>query len=131
MTKPEQQFWILLKEHLPGDVSRVENTADSGTPDVTGAFLGNDYWIELKVSNNIYKVVSPEKLCRPAQIVWHARRGKHSSTILVLTRYPKTIVMHRFANKEYRMVREFVKYKNKWPWQEFEEYFKIEIQRRS
>lgn len=127
MNKPEQRFYQLIKGHLPGDVSRVENIADSGTPDITGAYKGKDYWIELKISTNIYKIVSPEKLLRPAQIVWHTRRGKHYSIIIVLTQYPKTIAMHRYVDKEYMMIKEFAKCNNKWPWAEFERYLIYEI----
>jgi hypothetical protein len=119
MNKPEQQFWTLVKGHLPGDVSRIENIADVGTPDITGAYNGNDYWIELKVSENIRKIISPDKLCRPAQIVWHTRRGKHDSIILILTRYPNTITIHRYANKKYHILENFMKIKNKWPWEIF------------
>lgn len=56
MRLPEQKAWDLLKPRLPGDISRVENTADAGTPDATGAYIGIDYWVELKatVPNCIY-----------------------------------------------------------------------------
>lgn len=86
--KPEQKFWELIKDHLPGDVSRVENNADDGTPDVTGAALGVDYWVELKVCDNLEKIVDPEKLLRPSQNVWNYRRVKNGSKIFIAVRYP-------------------------------------------
>lgn len=120
MNKPEQQFWTLIKDHLPGDVSRVENTADSGTPDVTAAYNGHDYWVELKVSSNKHKVAEPEYLLRPAQYVWHMRRSRHGTQIFVITKYPNKIVVHTVSGKTYNLYSITEKVKNKWQWMVFD-----------
>ena len=86
MNLTEQKFWKLIKPHLPGDVSRVENTADNGMPDINGT-CGIDYWVELKVCNNKEKERPIEKLLRPDQIVWYNRRAQQGACIFVLVRY--------------------------------------------
>lgn len=117
MNKPEQQFWVLLKSHLPGDVSRIENTADVGTPDVTGAYNGKDYWVELKYCDNKNKIKDVDKLLRSEQYVWHKRRIKHGSLIFTITRYPNKIVVESLSLSHKHI---FEREKNKWPWNEIE-----------
>jgi len=128
----ETQFWNLLKEHLPGDVSRVENSADSGTPDVTGAYCNQlkkkaiDYWIELKVCNNKRKIKSPVDLCRDTQLIWHFRRGKLGSLIYVMVRYPNFIMVYIW-NSGYSMYRPIYKIEmhgSGLDWPMFESWFK-------
>ena len=128
MNKPEQNFWKLIKTHLPGDVSRVENIADSGTPDVSGAYRSNDYWVELKVCQNNKKERVIIDLLRPAQSVWHSRRGKHGSKIFVLVQYPQfetnAIVAYSFSyQQKYIFCQRFERYKNRWPWDHFTNWF--------
>jgi len=99
MNLTEQKFWKLIKPHLPGDVSRVENTADNGMPDINGT-CGIDYWIELKVCDNKGKKRPVEKLLRPDQIVWHTRRIKQGACVLVLVRYEDRILVYYAKNTE-------------------------------
>jgi len=128
VNKPEQQFWKLLKDHLPGDFSRIENYAESGMPDVNGGWIGNPYWIELKVSKNIGKFAHPKTLCEAFQLAWHARRCKHDNNIFVMTQYHNALVVHRvYPIGKYREVMVFKKEKNKWPWVVFEAWFKEAI----
>jgi hypothetical protein len=99
LRKPEQKFWDLLKNNsvLPGDVSRVENTVDSGTPDISGAYW-KDYWVELKAVESDYKPnMQVIKLLEPSQIVWHARRVKHASIIFVMTKFNNAITLDACA----------------------------------
>ncbi len=95
MRKPEQKFWDLLKNNkvLPGDISRVENTADVGTPDLSCAY-GKDYWVELKAVEDIYAGKRSD-LLESSQRVWHARRVKMGSLIFVLTRYDDVIQIEK------------------------------------
>ncbi len=129
VNKPEQQFWNLLKDHLPGDFSRIENYAESGMPDVNGGWIGNPYWIELKVCKNKEKIAHPKVLCEDYQIAWHARRCRHDNNIFVITKYHDKIVAHKILpSREYRLVFMVTKDKNKWPWAVFTEWFENEIQ---
>jgi hypothetical protein len=89
----EQDFWELIKEHIPGEANRVENSADNGMPDVSCCF-GIDYWIELKVCSNKEKIRDIVSLLRDDQIVWHLRRGKLGSLIFVIVRYYSRIVIY-------------------------------------
>ena len=95
---PERTFWELIKDHLPGDVSRIENGADEGTPDVSGAY-GRDYWVELKVCFNKRDLAQVPSLLLASQVVWHLRRARHGSIIYVAVRYPN---MKRIIFYEYR-----------------------------
>lgn len=88
MSTPEQNFWKLIKKYLPGDVSRIENIADNGTPDVSGAYKGVDYWVELKVCNNLKKVKDPLDLLGNNQKIWHMKRNQQGSLIFVFIYYP-------------------------------------------
>lgn len=95
MRKPEQLFYDLIKKYLPGDVSRIENTADAGTPDLTCAAYGRDFWIELKSHPEVkYKddLRQVYEYIEPSQRVWHARRSKFGSLIFVICRFEDCII---------------------------------------
>lgn len=105
MTK-EQNFWKLIKKYLPGDVSRVENVADEGTPDVTGAFYNHDYWVELKVCKNEKKFRCPASLCGDSQLIWHLKREEQGSNIFLLVYYirMKKIILYKYKNGQYKLI---------------------------
>ena len=122
MKKPEAQFWELLKEHkaeaLPGDVSRVENYADTGTPDLSCA-RGQDYWVELKAvtrpvelkDESVGKGVIP--LLEPTQGVWHARRVSQGTHIFMLIKYDNAILLWKcYAPERYDLLLTVPKVKN-------------------
>ncbi|MCK5609902.1 hypothetical protein KAR91_48970 [Candidatus Pacearchaeota archaeon] len=127
---PEQNFWKLIKLHLPGDVSRIENVADVGTPDVSGAYQGKDYWIELKVCKNKIKITEVTSILRIQQISWHMRRSEHGSLIFVAIYYPN---IHRIIfyqkNHEHKMYIPVINMfrKKGFNWGDFEHQFKILI----
>lgn len=129
MSTPEKKFYDLLSPHLPGDVSRVENYADTGTPDVSGA-CGVDYWVETKVCTNTQKIRPVEdffKGRRATQRVWHKRRAAHGTHIFVMVRYPELIAVYTVSkDAQYVLENIYRKKGNKWPWKEFE----FEIKRR-
>lgn len=127
----ENQFWNLLKKHLPGDVSRIENSADSGTPDVTGAWrkqpfdIGIDFWIELKICSNKKIIRQAHELCNKSQLIWHFRRGKQGSLIFVMVRYPFGILVYKWAGfySGYPLIKRFYKVKGKIEWAVFKSWF--------
>jgi hypothetical protein len=123
MNLTEQKFWKLIKPHLPGDVSRVENATDNGMPDINGTF-GIDYWVELKVCNNKSKERPIEKLLRPDQIVWHNRRVKQGACVFVLVRYEDKIAIMYASRQQgeetrYHNLGIMVKSANKFDWPRF------------
>lgn len=135
MNKPEQKLWQMVKKQLPGEVSRVENIADSGDPDVSGACDG-DYWVELKVSQNLYKFTPVEKLLRPSQFAWHARRVKHGTLIFVLTHYPKMLggvlrLQRCIAPEVYEDLLIMKKQSNKFAWSMLVDTIKNEINKKN
>jgi hypothetical protein len=93
--KPEQKFWQLVKDHVPGEKDRIENMAMDGMPDVSAAWEGSDFWIELKVSGNKKKLADVAGLCRPAQRVWHYARFRQGSKIFVAVQYSFAVVLYR------------------------------------
>lgn len=120
MNHPERKFWNELKKHLPGTTSRIENEVDSGDPDVSGAYDGQDYWIELKYCSNKSKEKNIYKLLRPSQIAWHARRAKQGSLILTIVRYEVMIVVYKAIGLEQEKIMTFYKENNKWQWSHIE-----------
>ena len=127
MNQPERGFYNLIKPHLPGDHSRVENYADSGTPDVSGACF-EDYWIETKICGNTSGTLRDvRKLLKPSQIVWHKRRSIQGSRIFVLVRYPITIAMYRVLRGEYVFEEYYAREKNRWPWPRFTQDIKNHV----
>lgn len=125
MRLPEQKAWDLLKEHFPGDISRVENTVDAGTPDITGAYAGIDYWVELKANDSNTVITDIIPTLRPAQVVWHRRRAKQGSLIYVILKQKNSIDVYRCNNRgEYLVVFILEKIKNKFNWAQFDFQFK-------
>ena len=129
MNKTEVKSWNLLRGHMPGDVSRVENLVDVGTPDVSGAWF-KDYWVELKVCPNKEKDRDVLKLLRPEQIVWHYKRGKSGSLIFVFVQYESKFIVYRyfkadevFPQGRYLKAGTYRKLKGKWEWAKFEHEF--------
>lgn len=96
MNLTEQNLWYKLKGYLPGDVSRIENMADVGMPDVNGTFV-LDYWIELKVCGNKSKLREVEDLLRETQLPWMMKRGKFGALIFVIVGYEEQIVIYDFS----------------------------------
>lgn len=70
-----------------GDCCRVENTVDSGMPDVNYAIENNHGWLELKVvHSNLYHF---EKF----QLPWLKRRARHSKDVWVLALHGREAVV--------------------------------------
>jgi hypothetical protein len=109
VTQLERDLWKLVKPHLPGEVERVENLVSSGTPDVSGAFVDRDYWVELKVCRT-KKLQDMDKLCSALQLRWHHRRAVQGSRVFVLVRHGDTLLLY------------FVKVNGKETWYELSWY---------
>lgn len=82
MNRTEKLLWDRTKSLFPGVISRVENGATPGYPDVHGIYNGSDYWVELKVtktkfSSNIVNAYFL-KLFQESQVVWALKRIKYA-----------------------------------------------------
>jgi hypothetical protein len=79
----ENSIPSLLRRNWPPAVlmERIENTSGSGTGDMNCCYLGNEFWLELKLldSKGRFEI-------RPSQIAWHARRRAAGSKAFVLAR---------------------------------------------
>jgi hypothetical protein len=92
----ESAFSKLLKPHLPGDTTRIETgSTECGVPDISGTWVGNDYWSEQKVCDNKTKLRDVTTLLRPEQKVWHLARAKQGATIFVCVKYCFGIALYR------------------------------------
>jgi hypothetical protein len=129
MKQLEHELWGLIKDKLIGDVSRIENAADSGTPDVSAAYE-KDYWVELKATESI-KEIDVTTLLRPAQIVWHKRRAKQGTIIFVMVRYSHDgIVIYQYVydKNEYVKLACIEKDNHRhYDWNKFQETLKFAI----
>jgi hypothetical protein len=96
MSRKETSFWKLIRDHVPGEKDRVENMVGEGMPDVSIAWNGHDYWIELKVSDNKIKLADPAHLCLDSQLIWHTRRGRQGTIILVMVKYESCIMIYKW-----------------------------------
>lgn len=79
MTSLEKNLWAWLYKgvrYTKGlHITRIENGADTGTPDVEGCYLGNQFWIELKVGE-LQKNGNVKLRYEPKQIPWLKKRWK-------------------------------------------------------
>lgn len=127
----EQKFWSLIKDHLPGDVCRIENTTGSGVPDVSGCIYPVDYWVELKVCDNKKKYADITKLLRDSQCVWCYRRMFYNknSKIFVAVKYVqmKRILVYKY-NKLYSFeIISNTPFNNGYNWQEIKTALEIHL----
>lgn len=128
MSRPEVQFWDLIKKHVPGDVERIENLVSEGTPDVSGSWNGKDYWIELKVAKNKRKEIPPEKLCRQSQLVWHAKRVRQGAIIFLIVKYPNNIKLYKVVGVlKYRWKATFNYKVKEFTWNSIKEIIELQI----
>jgi len=88
---PEKRFWVYLREHgFDGHVTRIENTAGIGTPDVNLVRKGCEMWLELKVA-------PPGKvLIRKEQRVWGYHHAKNGGNVYVLSLWEKVINVYMY-----------------------------------
>jgi len=100
MNTLEKDLWRLIKDHLPGEVERIENLVGGGMPDVNGTD-GLDYWVELKVCRTKTKK-TPAELCEPLQLRWHAARATVGANVFVLIRHKDgELELWRRVEREY------------------------------
>lgn len=129
--KPEQKFWSLLKDHVPGHVNRIESSTSNGAPDVNYCFRGKDIWLELKAEINLL-VVEQEviqipfgtKRLRDTQIIWHAKRAQQGGLVLVAIRDGDTIKLLQ-CQKMHQYICLMVM-KKPWNWEIVEGHLKME-----
>lgn len=118
---PEQKFYYLIKDHIPGHVNRIENSTGVGIPDVNFCFDGLETWLELKANVNLL-VVQDEviqipfgtKRLRDSQLIWHGQRTKAGGRVLVAIRDGDTIkILQCRKMHEYRVL---LVQKKPWMW---------------
>jgi len=127
MNNTEKKLYTLIKPHLPGVVSRVENYAEAGTPDVSGCYE-NDYWIELKICRT--KNIDIVKLIEPSQLSWHFSRARIGSIIFVIVRHFKAIRIYQAVIVDRIKLTYFLHFKdekinNKYKWNIFKKVIEV------
>lgn len=129
---PEQKFYYLIKDHIPGHVNRIENSTGVGIPDINFCFNGLETWLELKANINLL-VVPDEviqipfgtKKLRDSQIIWHGQRTKAGGRVLVAIRDDSTIkILQCRKMHEYKVL---LVQKKPWIWYEITAYLEKDI----
>ena len=94
----EADFWKLVKSRLPLiHWQRMETgSTGRGVPDVNGCFEGQEFWIELKVTN------TKKVALRPEQVAWHLLRARAKGKTYILVKAKKGIYL--FAGKDAKEV---------------------------
>jgi hypothetical protein len=94
---PESRFWRKLRAKLPrGHITRIENSAAPGTPDVSflQASDGREFWFELKQVQELPKrsttSVFREGL-RPEQILWIGLHWRYGGNAYVVAETPTEV----------------------------------------
>lgn len=84
----ESQLWQRVREGgvdlrkcgYAVDLTRIENMAVSGHPDVDGCIDGQQIWIELKSCSRPKRATSKiQPKLRPSQDIWHTKRHRAGS----------------------------------------------------
>lgn len=73
--KPEARFNKWLRETLPGQVTRIENTASAGVPDIVLICDGQVIWLEVKVG---------QPYLRPVQYAWGMAANHEGAEVYVI-----------------------------------------------
>ena len=100
---PEQKFWNLIKDHIPGHVQRIESVVGVGVPDVNYSYEGRETWIELKANIGLNFATTGDKLelldhihkwkIRLSQFMWHYARYKSGGRVLICTRDNDNVIL--------------------------------------
>lgn len=69
------------------DMTRIENSVGSGTPDVNCCYNGEEFWVELKVAKS-HKVD-----IKPSQVAWAKRRVEHDGAVYLLVKDQDTLIL--------------------------------------
>lgn len=80
--RPEAAFWQQCRDKIPGHVTRVENAAGNGMPDINVVAFGKEYWIELKIAKPCGRV-----LVRKEQRVWMKYHLANGGKVVVLAKH--------------------------------------------
>ena len=88
---PESKLWITLKENLKKfHLTRFENWAVPGVPDVHGCKDGIPFWIELKVTRSNKIKLSPH------QIMWNYKYSLYGGRSFIMAEHLGQRLLHIF-----------------------------------
>lgn len=82
----ETEIWSMLYSNWPRErvhLTRIENAATFGTPDVQCCADGYEWWMELKIDHSGYSVI------RPTQLAWIAKHIIVNGNIYIFAVNPK------------------------------------------
>ena len=89
---PESKLWKELKENLKKfHLTRFENWAVPGVPDVHGCKDGIPFWIELKVTRSNKIKLSPH------QIMWNYKYSLYGGRSFIMAEHLGQRLLHIFA----------------------------------
>ena len=76
----EKDMWLSIRGSM-GDIAhltRIENAASFGTPDINAAYDGTEFWLETKIAH------SGKFQIRPSQLAWYIKHTKHNRNVFFL-----------------------------------------------
>ena len=76
----------LVRQWPMATLERIENSANTGTPDINGCCDGIEFWIESKVLSTTGTFV-----CQPTQLPWHLRRRAKGGRAFVIAANDKRL----------------------------------------
>lgn len=130
---PEQKFWELMRDHIPGHANRIENTVANGIPDINYCYHGKETWLELKAKPIIRKldmvgnIIEATSCIRTTQYIWHRTRTLAGGKVLVLGRDEDKIV-GLLATTGLALYRVMLIQEKPWNWEKIEGLLKGEYE---
>ena len=76
----EKEMWLSIRGAI-GNVAhltRIENAASFGTPDINVAFEGSEFWLETKIAH------SGKFQIRPTQLAWYIKHTRQCRNVFFL-----------------------------------------------
>ncbi len=95
----ETWMWRKIKAGLAPlmvDLTRIENTAGAGMPDVNCCHNGIEFWIELKI------VREGRVQLRSSQVAWITARAGHGGRAFILAKHGEDLLVYR-GNQVYNL----------------------------
>lgn len=92
----EKDMWRALYSSAGAyaHMTRVENAASFGMPDVNVAYEGEEFWLELKIA------VSQRIKIRQTQLAWIIKRNQFTSNIFFLVYHDNAYYIYHPTNEE-------------------------------
>lgn len=92
----EHDLWKRLYTASKGlaHVTRIENSATFGVPDVVGTYKGKQFWLEFKILKGMHI------LLQPTQVAWMIQEVNAEGEVNILVADSSTLMMYMYHASE-------------------------------